>query len=146
MVLAARNILSQSLIEYARDAVYALMSIPAATPHEHRHADAARPRDGQSGSGGGIFSAGPGALKLLPKSQPNLLVTCSAIWGCLIVLRAMGAAVPRFSGFGMFRFWLKSLSFKEKLSSFLGTAKRVYAKKLTRPCNVGDWAPEQRRE
>lgn len=60
--------------------------------------------------------------------------------------RKLRPAMPRFSGFGIFRFWLKNLSFKEKLSSFFDTAKRVYAKKLTRPCNVGAWMPEGRRE
>ena len=51
--------------------------------------------------------------------------------------RKLRPAVPRFSGFGVFRFWLKNLRFKEKLGSFFGTAKLVYTKKLIRPCNVG---------
>lgn len=86
------------------------------------------------------------ALELLPKSQSNLLVTRGALLRHLIVLRAMGAAEPRFSGFRKLRFWFKNLSFQGKLSSFFGTAKRVYAKKFNRPCNVGEWMPKERRE
>lgn len=59
---------------------------------------------------------------------------------------AAGRAVPRLSGFWMFWFWLKKLSSKEKLSSFFGTAKRGYAKKLTCPCNIGEWKPEDLHE
>lgn len=84
------------------------------------------------------------AVELLPASQPNLLGSRGALWARLITLRVMGAAVPRFSGFGMFQFWIKNLSFKEKLSSFAGTVKRVYIKKLSRPCCVTEWEAEPR--
>lgn len=85
------------------------------------------------------------AFDLLPASQPNLLGTRGALWARLITLRVMGAAVPRFSGFGMFRFWIRNLSLKEKLSSFAGTAKRVYVKKLSRPLRVTEWEAENHR-
>jgi coenzyme F420 hydrogenase subunit beta len=66
---------------------------------------------------------------LLPRSQPNLLSTRGGLWGRLWVLRLLGGAVPRFTGFPLFRFWL-GLSAAQKLQSFTGTAKRVFSKKL----------------
>ncbi len=78
---------------------------------------------------------------LLPRSQPNLLATRGALWARLKVLRLLGAAVPRYSGFGMFRFWLGLLGLKEKLQSFTGTAKRVYTKRLNKPVDVLEWEP-----
>lgn len=66
---------------------------------------------------------------LLPASQPNLLQTRGALWGRLLALRMMGAPVPFFDGFAMYRFW-KKLPFKAKLQSFTGTLKRIQKKKL----------------
>ena len=69
---------------------------------------------------------------LLPRSQPNLIATRGSLWARLIILRLLGAAVPRYIGFSLFRFWLKELTVMEKLRSIVGTTKRVYSKKLKR--------------
>ncbi len=66
---------------------------------------------------------------LLPRSQPNLLATRGGMWGRLLVLRWVGAAVPIFRGFELKRFWWR-LSLKQKLQSFTGTWKRVSRKRL----------------
>lgn len=76
---------------------------------------------------------------LLPRSQPNLLATRGALWARLKVLRLMGAAVPAYSGFSMFRFWLANLGLREKLQSFTGTAKRVFTKRLNQSVQVREW-------
>lgn len=76
---------------------------------------------------------------LLSRSQPNLLNARGALWGRLIGLRLMGAPVPRFSGFPMFRFWLSVLSSKEKLQSIVGTMKRVVKKSLQRRVAIRPW-------
>lgn len=67
---------------------------------------------------------------LLPRSQPNLIGARGALWGRLNILRLMGAPTPDYSGFSFFKFWLSSLSGKEKFSSIFGTAKRVFRKRL----------------
>lgn len=67
---------------------------------------------------------------LLPRSQPNLLKTRGGLWARLLVLRAMGAAVPRYRGFELLRYWRSELTLKAKFRSFTGTAKRVLRKRL----------------
>jgi len=121
----------------------------------------------------GYLVPGRKELELLPQSQLSLLVTRSALWVHIIILLGMGWAVSHFSGYGVFRHWLKNLSFKEKLitlgripsrlrrkicldtdsiprglprGSSFGTAKRVYVKNLIRPCNVGERESERRCE
>mgnify|MGYP003665636697 CR=1 FL=1 len=73
---------------------------------------------------------------LLPRSQPNLLGTRGGLWGRLIVLRVLGAAVPSFKGFETFRFWRRSLSVKQKIQSFTGTAKRIHSKRLAKAVEI----------
>jgi len=67
---------------------------------------------------------------MLPKSQPNLITAKAVLWGRLFALKIVGAAVPQYKGFNLFNFWLKDLKQKQKLSSILGTVKRVFLKKL----------------
>lgn len=78
---------------------------------------------------------------LLPRSQPNLLQTRAGLWARLLTMRVLGAKPPRFIGFPMFRFWLKELSLKKKISSFTGTAKRVFRKKLRERISMKRWTP-----
>lgn len=68
--------------------------------------------------------------KILPQSQPNLEQTKAWLWGRLFALNLAGAAVPKYTGFFLFDFWIQTVSTKEKLKSMLGTFKRVYVKKL----------------
>lgn len=78
---------------------------------------------------------------LLPRSQPNLLKTRSALWGRLITLRLMNAAVPRYSGFGLLNSWLKHSSALEKFRSISGTIKRILKRKLRSKAVVREWIP-----
>jgi coenzyme F420 hydrogenase subunit beta len=78
---------------------------------------------------------------LLPRSQPNLLHTRGGLWMRLIVLRLLGAAVPKYPGFSLFRYWRSELSFIDKIRSFTGTAKRVFRKKLRKPMRLRNWSP-----
>lgn len=73
---------------------------------------------------------------IVSASQPDLLRTRGAIWGRILTLRLMGAAVPRFRGMPMFRFWWSELSLKEKARSFYGTMKRVFTKRLRKRISV----------
>ena len=78
---------------------------------------------------------------LLPRSQPNLLHTRGGLWMRLLVLRLLGAAVPKYPGFSLFRYWRSELSFIDKIRSFTGTAKRVFRKKLRKPMRLRNWSP-----
>lgn len=82
---------------------------------------------------------------LLPRSQPNLLKTRGGLWGRLIALRLANAAVPAFPGYKLFRTWWRELTWREKLQSVLGTAKRIHRKRLRHPARLDRWEPERRR-
>ena len=66
---------------------------------------------------------------LIDRSQPNLIGARGGLWGRLLVLRLLGAPTPEYHGFEMFRFWRK-LNFSLLKSSIVGTARRVFVKKL----------------
>lgn len=76
---------------------------------------------------------------LLPRSQRNLLATRGGLWARLLVLRLFGAAVPKYSGFVLFKFWLRQLSLRAKIQSIVGTAKRVFTKRLNKRVEVMEW-------
>jgi len=63
------------------------------------------------------------------------------LWGRLLALRLMGAPTPRFCGLPMFRYWLGTLTVKQKLQSLYGTARRVFTKRLWRPHRVQEYVP-----
>jgi coenzyme F420 hydrogenase subunit beta len=75
------------------------------------------------------------APDVLPRSQPNLLVTRGAVWGRIATLRVMGLAAPRYRAMPALRAWLR-LDARQKLQSTLGTARRVRARGLRRPLEV----------
>jgi coenzyme F420 hydrogenase subunit beta len=77
---------------------------------------------------------------LLPRSQPNFLISRGNLWARLIVLRLLGAAVPRYRNFSAFRYWLSELTLREKLQSFSSTFKRVFSKRLRIPIEVRPWS------
>lgn len=87
-----------------------------------------------------LAQADPG---ILPLSQPNLLTTRGVLWARLGVLRALGAAVPVYSGFRTFRFWCRTLSTRTKLQSLFRTARRVYDKGLTKRTAPREWSGEK---
>ncbi len=78
-----------------------------------------------------------GYLKLVPRNpdvlfdaQPNLVATKGAVWGRRLIQRLFGRkALPLRND--SYRAWL-SLTFRAKLQSTLGTAKRVVTRKLYR--------------
>jgi coenzyme F420 hydrogenase subunit beta len=76
---------------------------------------------------------------LLPRSQPNLLAARGELWARLKVLRLLGASLPSYFGFSMFKFWITELGIIEKLRSITGTAKRVFIKKLNKSIVVVEW-------
>ncbi|MCP4903479.1 MAG: coenzyme F420 hydrogenase, partial [bacterium] len=78
---------------------------------------------------------------LLPRSQPNLLEARGSLWGRLMVLRRFGAAAPDYRGFRFFPFWMRDVSFKKKLLSFVSTYKRIGRKLLRKRLTVSEWSP-----
>ncbi len=81
--------------------------------------------------------------KILPASQPNLLRTRGSVWARLLTLRLLGAPAPKFKNIPMARFWFSALGFKEKMQSFIGTAKRVYRKKLKERVRLDAYEPRK---
>lgn len=73
---------------------------------------------------------------LLARSQPNLIKARGDVWGRLIALRLFGAAIPKYTGFNFFIFWVLNLSFRSKLGSIYGTIKRVKRKNLNKKQNI----------
>lgn len=67
----------------------------------------------------------------LAMSQRELQFKRGAIWGRVLTLRALGVPSPRFSGFSLFRNWLR-IPFGHKLRSIVGTARRVIQRKYYR--------------
>lgn len=80
---------------------------------------------------------------ILPRSQMNLLGARGSLWARLLACRLFGAAIPKYVGFPMFRFWLSQLSFKQKISSVTGTIKRVFRKKLRQRITFEPWTPPE---
>lgn len=77
---------------------------------------------------------------LLPMSQPNLLGARGALWGRLFALRLFGVTVPKYHGFSTFRFWCTELSVKQKISSVVGTIRRIRQKQLNKVIQVERWS------
>lgn len=71
-------------------------------------------------------------LERLRESQPNLEVTRGAVWGRRLAMRLMGMPAPRYRRLPSFRaFW--RLPLRAKLSSTLGTVRRIRVRGLRRP-------------
>lgn len=85
-------------------------------------------------------AAAAGALHLEPAdpgviaaSQPNLLRARGNVWARTRTSRALGAAAPTYRGLPTFRFWLRELDWRAKAQSILGTARRVFRRRLRHP-------------
>lgn len=76
------------------------------------------------------------ALDVLPRSQPNLVLTRGAVWGRIATLRVMGMPAPRYRNMPAFGIWWSELSLRQKAASTLGTARRVHARALRRRVRV----------
>lgn len=69
---------------------------------------------------------------ILVKSQRNLLEKRGEIWGRFFTMRLFGVPTPRYSGFSLFKAWLRT-SPKDKLRSLIGTARRIVKRGYTKP-------------
>jgi coenzyme F420 hydrogenase subunit beta len=67
----------------------------------------------------------------LARSQPGLAAKKAAVWGRLAAMRLFGLPVPRFTAASLWPCWLR-LPLKEKLKSTVGTARRLFTRKLYR--------------
>lgn len=81
----------------------------------------------------------------LRASQPGFPHVRGSIWGRVLALRVLGVPVPRYARVALFRHWLRELSLKEKLKSFVGTARRVSSRGLYRRHVVEPYEPAGRR-
>lgn len=71
----------------------------------------------------------------LAKSQVNLSSKKAATWGRLLAMRGFGQPTPRYPGAPLFRCWL-ALPLGEKVKSIVGTARRIFSRKLYRPLGL----------
>lgn len=71
----------------------------------------------------------------LAKSQESLAKKRAATWGRILAMRLFGLPVPSFPGAPLYRCWSR-LSFREKLKSVVGTARRIWQRKLFRPLKL----------
>lgn len=74
-------------------------------------------------SGGVVLQCVP--ADVLPRSQPNLLLTRGAVVARVATLRMAGLPYPRFRGFPMWGLWWGRLPLREKLRSTVGTLRRA---------------------
>jgi coenzyme F420 hydrogenase subunit beta len=86
----------------------------------------------ESALAGGAIAGRVLDLDRLPQSQPGLQSTRGAVWGRVLTMRLLGLPAPRFRGMPAFRLWWR-LSWREKLTSTVGTARRVRARRLRKP-------------
>ncbi|NHC14415.1 coenzyme F420 hydrogenase [Motilibacter sp. E257] len=82
---------------------------------------------------------------VLPRSQPNLVRTRGAVWGRITTMRLLGLPAPRYAHMPAFRSWLRDLTPREKASSFVGTARRIRARRMRRPAVVVEHAAPRER-
>lgn len=83
----------------------------------------------------GYLQLHPAETWKLARSQTNLANKKGATWGRLLATRLFGLPVPHFPGSHLYRCWL-GLTFKEKLKSVVGTARRIFQRKLYRPLRL----------
>ena len=77
----------------------------------------------------GYLVATPAEAWKLDKSQDGLLKKKGAVWGRRLVHRVFAMPNTRFTDLNLFAPWM-ALSLKEKLGSTLGTARRIYKRRL----------------
>jgi coenzyme F420 hydrogenase subunit beta len=92
----------------------------------------------------GYLTLTPAAPSMVPRSQPELLRVRGSVWGRIWVSRLLGAAAPRYVAMPTFRFWLRTLDFRQKLQSTLGTVRRVLRKRLRHPIAIEQYTPADR--
>lgn len=85
----------------------------------------------------GAIEAGYVILKkadpaILGNSQREVLQKRGAVWGRILAMKIFGIPTPKLRGFSLFENWLR-LSFKDKLKSTFGTARRILLRGYYRP-------------
>ncbi len=83
----------------------------------------------------GYLSLTPAEPWKLARSQSNLAGKKAATWGRSLAMRAFGLPAPRFRRTSLFRCWLR-LPLREKLRSTVGTARRIFQRKLFQPLRL----------
>jgi coenzyme F420 hydrogenase subunit beta len=71
-------------------------------------------------------------IQKLINSQPGLLQKRKEIWGRLLMMKIFRLPVPQYPGFYLYEQWW-SLPIKQKILSFLGTARRIIQRKYYHP-------------
>ncbi len=72
---------------------------------------------------------------VIARAQPNLAATHGAVWGRRLAMRFSGLPVPHDVGQSLFWLWWR-LPIRQKLSSFLGTWRRIARERLWRPVRI----------
>jgi len=85
----------------------------------------------------GAIEAGYVILKkadpsILERSQRDVLQKRGAVWGRILAMKIFGIPTPKLQGFSLFENWLR-LSFKHKMKSTFGTARRILLRGYYRP-------------
>lgn len=83
----------------------------------------------------GALIAAPRRRDVIARAQPNLAATHGAVWGRRLAMRACGLPVPRDVGQKIFSLWWR-LPARQKLSSFVGTWRRIARERLWRPVRI----------
>jgi len=78
----------------------------------------------------GYLELEPSEPRRLRASQPQFEASRGSLWARLLALRLFGVPTPRYRGFPMFRFWCSRLGWQKKMTSFLGTIRRIFVKRL----------------
>jgi coenzyme F420 hydrogenase subunit beta len=76
-------------------------------------------------------------IDVLSKSQKSLLRRRRHLWGRLTAMRVTRVGVPDYRGFSLFENWMK-LPFMEKLSSILGTLRRIMTRGWRKPIELSE--------
>jgi coenzyme F420 hydrogenase subunit beta len=72
---------------------------------------------------------------VINRAQPNLAATHGAVWGRRVALRFAGLAAPHDKGQDLLRLW-RALPLRDRVSSILGTWKRILRERLWQPVRI----------
>ncbi len=90
----------------------------------------------------GYLSLQRRSIATLAASQPNLERTKGAVFGRCLTARAIGVAAPLYRGGALHRVWWRALSPVAKVQSLIGTAKRIFRKRILLPERALDLAAD----
>lgn len=90
---------------------------------------------------GGYLALQPADPRIVEASQTGFPSLRGSVWARAWTSWLMGAAAPTYRRMPMARFWWSRLSVKQKARSILGTARRVFTKKLLKRSAVVPYEP-----